>query len=250
MDLTSLTDAELYTRLVQPAGGETLPRWPGEEVQRSYTGRSGAQLLGLTRAFVARLAADGAFPPGWRGLDYGAGFGRIATAMLTEGGPDQLDLGDAWERALSLLRANGFRNRLIQVSDVLREGELDPDAYDVIYSVSVFTHLAEEPFWNNLSMLRRSLKPGGRLYFTVRHRDFLSNPSLPAPLAAEIAASLEAGTGFGFGASHAGRPTAHIYGDSIIEEDRLLEEGRQLFDELRALPPPPYPFQHLYVATR
>jgi SAM-dependent methyltransferase len=246
-DWGSLSDDELYGRLTAP-GGEP-PRWPGEDVQKRYTGRFGPGLVVLTRKFTAVLAADGAVRPGWRGLDYGAGFGRIAAVMLAEGGPEQLDLADAWDRSLDLLRAGGFRNRIRKTSDLLREGELPLDEYDLIYSFSVFTHLAEDAFWHNLAALRRSLRPGGRLYFTVRHEDFLGNAALPQEVRDALRASL-GGRGFGFAVSQRGAPTENIYGDSLIEEGLLRRECERRFGGLRALGPPPHPFQHLYVVDR
>lgn len=243
----ALSDDEAYARLTRPGGGP--PRWPEEDLQRRYTGRSGPGLVALTRRFTAMLASDGAFVPGWRGLDYGAGFGRIAAIMLAEGAPEQLDLADAWDRTIALLRAGGFQNRIHKTSDLLREGELPADAYDFIYSFSVFTHLAEDPFWHNLAALRRSLKPGGRLYFTVRHEDFLDNAALPLEVRDALRRSL-GDRGFGYAVSQKGAPTEDIYGDSLIEEGLLRRECEARFGGLRGLGPPPYPYQHLYAIAR
>ena len=73
--------------------GEPLPVWPSEQVQRHYTAGFGVNLMQRTKSFVDVIAKDGAFSrPDWRGLDFGAGWGRIASYLLTKGAPDQLDL--------------------------------------------------------------------------------------------------------------------------------------------------------------
>ncbi len=123
--------------------------------------------------FVETIEAAGALVPGWRGLDYGCGWGRIASVLLTRGTPEQLDLCDAWPQTLEILAQAGFPNRAFAVSEILAPGEIAPGEYDFIYAFSVFTHLRRDVFEQNLSALMAGLKPGGRLYATVRHADYL-----------------------------------------------------------------------------
>ena len=151
-----------------------LPAWPSEELQTKYTGIHGVRLMRSTLRFLDTLERDGAFArPDWRGLDYGCGWGRIASAMLSHGSPEQLDLCDAWPKTIDLLGEAGFANRVTTVSEVLKPGEIPAGAYDFIYAYSVFTHLRRDAFENNLRLLAQGLKPGGQLYFTVRHEDYM-----------------------------------------------------------------------------
>ena len=98
--------AALLERVGKPDG---LPAWSAEEIQKTYTGTSGLPLMQSTLRFVETLEHAGAFgTPGWCGLDYGCGWGRIASVLLTRGEPAQLDLCDAWPRTIALLRGAGF----------------------------------------------------------------------------------------------------------------------------------------------
>ena len=113
-------------------------------------------------------------------MDYGCGWGRIASVVLTKGGPQQLDLCDAWPETLTVLREAGFTNRILAASEVLKDGELEAGRYDFIYAYSVFTHLRMNAFLNNIRVLQRSLKPSGKLYITVRHADYMKRENAEA----------------------------------------------------------------------
>ena len=163
--------AEAILARVGAPGG--LPKWPAAEIQARYTGVSGLASMRSALRFVETLEAAGALAPGWRGLDYGCGWGRIATVLLTRGEPAQLDLCDAWPQTLEILAQAGFPNRAFAVSEILAPGEIPAGAYDFIYAFSVFTHLRQDVFEENFAALLTGLKPGGRLYATVRHADYL-----------------------------------------------------------------------------
>jgi 2-polyprenyl-3-methyl-5-hydroxy-6-metoxy-1,4-benzoquinol methylase len=195
--------------------GGDLPTWPEEALQKRYTGKFGLPLLQQTLDFVDMLDAQGAFAtPDWRGLDHGCGWGRIASVLLTRGRPDQLDLCDAWERSLALVRKAGFRNRIFLVSERLDERALGEQQYDFVYSYSIFTHLARPLVTPNILAIRNALRPGGTFFFTVRHEDFFdrvrSTPRDRAILARD---------GYWF------RPHAdkQVYGDAIFARSRIAE---------------------------
>jgi SAM-dependent methyltransferase len=154
-----------------PAG----PRWPDERTQLNYTGASGENLMKRTTDFAKILAANvpALLGRNWRGLDYGVGWGRIASVMTHFGDAMALDCVDAWAKSLELARACGLRNRMMETPALLGPTELGEGAYDFIYSYSIFTHLPKNLFINNLEVLFRALKPGGRLVFTVREPKFM-----------------------------------------------------------------------------
>jgi hypothetical protein len=171
----------LFARVGAPGG---LPTWPAPALQRQYNGVDGLPLMRRTLRFVEALEQVGAFEDGWKGLDYGCGWGRIASVMLTRGTPQQLDLCDAWPSTIGILQQAGFANRIFQVSEVLKDGEIEPAAYDFIYAFSIFTHLRQDAFENNLRVLLGGVKPSGKLYVTVRHDDYMQQAKArPADLA-------------------------------------------------------------------
>lgn len=162
---------ELLTR----AGDTHEVHWPDETTQRNYTGSSGQNLMQRTVDFVWVLqsqipALDRA---GWRGLDYGVGWGRIASLLRYFGGGAALDCVDAWEESIRLARDSGLDNRMTQVSAMLVPAELPDRGYDLIYAYSIFTHLPAENIVNNLTVLFDALRPGGKIVFTVREVKFL-----------------------------------------------------------------------------
>ena len=121
-----LTATEIYKMLSNRGEprDSAIPRWPSPDIQRKYVGLEGVEAVQRAMNFIDLLAEDGAFTPAWKGVDYGCGFGRIASLMLIEGNASQLDLCDAWPQALTLLESGGFKNERRLVSEQLREGEL------------------------------------------------------------------------------------------------------------------------------
>lgn len=189
------------------------PRWPEAEMQRRYAGGFGVALMQRTCKFIDVLAAEGAFQnPQWHGLDFGCGWGRIASVMLTRGAPSQLDICDAWQVSLDRARENGLQNRAFLVPDVLKDGSIPTGRYDFVYAFSIFTHLNGEAFRSGLTQLAAGLKPGGKLFFTVRHEDFFG------PMVEQVLA--EPGTTVGSsGIWHVPYPGREVYGETIFTRD-------------------------------
>jgi SAM-dependent methyltransferase len=221
----------LFARLGRPGG---LPGWPSEAVQKKYNGVAGLPLMRRTLRFVEALERDGALEGDWKGLDYGCGWGRIASVLRAKGAPRQLDLCDAWPKTLDLLEGAGFENRVFTVSEVLRADEIPAATYDFIYAFSIFTHLRRDAFENNLRRLAQGLKPSGKLYFTVRHADYL-----PRMKATRRDLAAFARNGFWFRRS-GGNP---VFGATVVERavlERMLPPGTLAYAGEIAL------CQHLY----
>jgi trans-aconitate methyltransferase len=208
-----LSVEEVFARI--GSGDPDVPSWPPEADQRRFTGGSGLALLRRAAGLVDMLDRDGAFAdPDWKGLDYGCGWGRIATYMLTRGTPEQLDMCDAWEGSLDLARKGRFSNHMFKVSDCLQPGEIAADRYDFIYALSIFTHLNREAVDTNIPRLCEGLKPGGSLYFTVRGLGFLEK-AIASGMAPEGSRLDE--TGFW----HITYPKRQAYGETVISEAYL-----------------------------
>jgi SAM-dependent methyltransferase len=233
---------QLYEALREGRAG---PRWPNENLQRMYAGTDSIPLLRRSLEFIRMLDEDGAFPPGWKGLDYGCGFGRFATLLLSKGTPEQLDMCDAWERTLRVLTNLGHGNRAFQVSELLEPGEIPPGSYDTILSFSVFTHLSSQGYAANLPVLMAALKPGGRFYFTVRHDEFIEHKY--ADRSAELHAALDK-EGFVFTDSGGNLGNEKVFGDMVITRGYLQPFVSEGF-ELRYLGLP-HTLQHVYVVDR
>jgi hypothetical protein len=232
-----LSPDDIYALLIDH--NNDLPVWPSEQVQRNYNQMMGPAAVRKTQRFIDILDEDGAFIPGWRGLDYGAGWGRIAALLLAKGSPQQLDLVDAWDRSLRLLEEGRFKNRCWKVSEVLEPGEIPENTYNFVYAFSVFTHLSPTAFWTNMQALRRSIKSPGTVYFTVRHLEFVEH-KYPDRID-EVSAAIES-EGFWWTPTQGNLGVEAVFGDTVVSERRL----RETLGTVDYLGHPPRQMQHVY----
>lgn len=169
------TRADLQSFGAKLLSSDTGVRWPDERTQLNYTGASGAELMRRTVDFVELLSrtVSNLGTAGWRGLDYGVGWGRIASVIGFFGSAQSLDCADAWQKSLDLASECGLQNEMKLVSAFLRRDEVPDNTYDFIYSYSIFTHLPDTHIVNNVAILVDALKPGGKLVFTLREPKFI-----------------------------------------------------------------------------
>ena len=234
-----LTFSQIYEGLMD---GRFGPRWPSEQLQKGYTGTLGVDLLRRAFMFVEMLEQDGAFSEeDWRGLDYGCGWGRFLSVLLSKGTPDQADGCDAWERTLQIISELNYDNRIFRVSELIEPGEVPNQAYDFVLSFSVFTHLAHKAFHHNIDALLPALKPAGNLYITVRHDEFVGHKYKDR--AGEIRGDL-ASNGIAFVDSGGNLGSAKVFGDTIVAKDYLRR-----FWNARYLGQP-HSLQHVYALSR
>jgi len=103
-------------------------------------------------------------------LDFGCGCGRVLRYWSehdgTVTGTDRDEAAVAWCRG-NLTFARALRNGLEPPLD------LPDDAFDLVYALSVFTHLTAELQTAWRDELRRVVRPGGRLLVTVHGRSYL-----------------------------------------------------------------------------
>jgi SAM-dependent methyltransferase len=215
-------------------------RWPAPETQRAYTGADGEVLLGRTVDFVEKLASvvPSLESDQWRGLDYGVGFGRIASLLSLFGSASQLTCVDAWQKSLNLARESGLMNPSFLVDASLKEGALPTGEYDFAYAYSIFTHLPDSIFVHNISRIVASLKPGGVFVFTVREPkfiDFLKRSNKFNPVRDELETA-----GYWFGNAQSAD-----YGDTVVTSDWIQKHlsGFGSIEMLGVLPSEP--FQHI-----
>ncbi len=161
---------QIYSGLIDGVFG---PRWPNEQIQRGYTGTNKVDLVRRAFSFIDIIGKDGAFVPGWKGLDYGCGWGRLLTVLLSRGSAQQADGCDAWSKTLDIISTLGFNNYIFKVPELLDNNSLPHNKYNFIISFSVFTHLSPAAIRGNIPPLLQGLKDAGNLYITVRHEEFI-----------------------------------------------------------------------------
>lgn len=149
-------------------------------------------------------------------MDYACGWGRFASLILKYGPPEQLDMADAWPKSVEFAQSSGYKNNILKVSELLKDGDLKENEYSFIISFSLFTHLNEDAVRHNLEMLARSLKPGGKVYFTVRHENFFDHKF--SEKAREYRGELAKNNGFWFKSSGGDQTQQGLFGDSVMSE--------------------------------
>lgn len=205
---------ELGMKLLQRSSGSEGPLWPDERTQLNYTGASNEVLMRRTIDFVELMHAQlPCLASGrWHGLDYGVGWGRIASLMTAFGDASQLDCADAWQKSLALARECGLKNRMIHTPAVLAPDSLASNSYDFVYSYSILTHLPAAHIINNVACLVESLKVGGKVVFTLREERFLGFLERSGKL--NVVDDRLADEGYWFGNAQ-----SDDYGDTVVTEE-------------------------------
>ena len=119
-------------------------------------------------AIVDLLGEDFSFE-GKRALDFGCGAGRTLKHFLPEAEGAELWGVDIDATSIDLLQETVCPPLHVMCSDYMPPLELDRNSFDLIWSISVFTHLTDSSIpW--LLELHRLLKPGAILIATFMGR--------------------------------------------------------------------------------
>jgi 2-polyprenyl-3-methyl-5-hydroxy-6-metoxy-1,4-benzoquinol methylase len=152
-----------------------LPAFPAVEIQERFTGAAGDQTMREAFAFYV-LVKDAQERYGRRPLrtilDFGCGWGRVTRLFTREVESQQLWGIDCMSSAIDICRSTNTHSRF-ELTDPLPPTTLAPEAFDLIYAYSVFSHLSEAAHLAWLEEFRRVLKPGGLLVVTTRPREFI-----------------------------------------------------------------------------
>ena len=153
---------------VRPADGLALP--PRRLMVRVAGTANGDWFLRSGRAGYDTIAAHVAVDESASILDFGCGCGRVLRYWRDHPGPvagsDRDDDAVAWCRrnlAFAHVERNGLEPPL----------PFADGAFDLVYALSVFTHLTEELQTAWRDELRRVLRAGGRLLATTHGRSYL-----------------------------------------------------------------------------
>lgn len=146
-------------------------RIPPEHLQIRVTGAAAGQFHSTGRRVaeqIAGLVARSGRPltSFQKILDFGCGPGRVISSIKDMHPAAELFGSDIDGEAIGWARAN-----LADVGDFRVNGPNPPlpfadETFDLIYSISIFTHLPEDMQHGMLAELRRILKPGGVLLTT------------------------------------------------------------------------------------
>lgn len=111
-------------------------------------------------------------------LDFGCGCGRTLRWLGDYAGTARLSGTDIDAQAVTFCKKK-FSSMCFTVNLPLPPLQYPDAHFDLIYSISVFTHLDEEYQFNWLTELKRIVKPGGIVLLSVHGQHCWS--SLPAP---------------------------------------------------------------------
>jgi SAM-dependent methyltransferase len=154
-----------------------LPKMADVEVQNSWTGTNGFQLLVQTCDFIKSLAFNyqkitGTGLNGGAVLDYGCGYGRMLRLMYYFTDPDKLWGIDPWDESIRICRSDRLAGNFA-VSDYLPTSlPVGECMFDAIYAFSVFTHTSERATKTALKTLRRYISPAGLCAITIRPKEY------------------------------------------------------------------------------
>jgi SAM-dependent methyltransferase len=201
-----------------------LPTMADAQVQLSWTGMQGAQLLVQTYDFVSRV--DYHYKNIAKGdikkssiLDFGCGYGRLFRFMYYFTDPENIWGVDPWDESIRICNDNRLLGNYL-ISDYLPENlPVGDRVFDLIYAFSVFTHTSERVTKLALKTLRDYVAPTGLCAITIRPREFWSRDPGYKPAAAVFERTHDV-TGFAF-APHQRAPVDGdiTYGDTSMTFD-------------------------------
>lgn len=243
----------IYTSVHEPVvDGVEMPRFPHGSIQRGYVGQADVEALHVAcnfHSYTTKWAEALGHPltPASKVLDFGCGWGRVQRVFWHEVDAQNLNGVDVDFSAVAVCRNLGVPGTFQTIAP---DGTLPfPDAsLDLVYAVSVFTHLSLKSADHWMAELHRAMKPGAVLSITVESREFLDRipamaaqkGSLRAELVgrfvdkqAELLADHDAGKFVFMPNGTGGVRDSEFYGDAVISETFFRERWGKLFS-LRA----------------
>jgi SAM-dependent methyltransferase len=156
--------------------GQTLPRFPPEQLQRNTTGLASEAALRQAYAFYenvceARRLAGSSLETHARVLDFGFGWGRIARCFMRDVRIEQIFGIDVDPEFVALTR-DLFDSTNFTDCQPFPPAPFPDAHFDLISAYSVFSHLSEDACQRWMSEFARILKPGGLVVCTTRDDSF------------------------------------------------------------------------------
>jgi len=146
---------------------------PPPGLARRVGGTEGEQFLAQGRrvqqTILASLPAEWSFA-GARVLDFGCGVGRVLRHFAAEAPAAELHGCDVDLQSIAWLREAFPPAFRVTTCERLPPLEYPDDGFDLIYAISIFTHLVDGEWEPWLRELQRVLKPDGVLLVTFHNR--------------------------------------------------------------------------------
>jgi len=105
-------------------------------------------------------------------LDFGCGCGRVLRALRAHAGSEaRLHGTDIDQEAIGWCQRHWSSIARFETNDALPPTRYADDSFDLVYSISIFTHLPEDMQFAWLEELQRIVKPGGLLVLTYHGKN-------------------------------------------------------------------------------
>jgi hypothetical protein len=186
-----------------PALSALLPRMADSDVQKSWTGADGRNLLRQTLTFI-RLVSQNfqsiTNQPLHQQpiLDFGCGWGRIIRLLYYFSDPSLIYGCDPWDKSIQICRDDRVLGNLALSEYLPHRLPFDRQQFDLILAFSVFTHLSELAAATALKVLSGALSERGLLVITIRPVEYWRiHKGLSAPDRAALEAE-HAARGFAY----------------------------------------------------
>lgn len=153
-----------------------FPSMASEKIQVSWTGRHGEALLGQSLAFIKTMVFGYAAITGKKIenasiLDYGCGWGRLIRLLYKFIAVENIYGVDPWDESIKICLKNGVKGNLA-ISDYVPRSLPFERQFDLIFALSVFTHLSEKTAQVVLNTLRKYIADDGLLVITIRPKEY------------------------------------------------------------------------------
>lgn len=179
--LSTLPLADFCSIIFQPpdthdALKRAIPGMPSAEMQRRWTGHSGAELLTKSCNILRLLQVCSyhmrAAPVSGTLLDYGCGWGRLTRLLAYFATPDTIYGVDPMRDSLDACRMQRVHGRFSLIPTKPESLPLDGATFDFGVAYSVFTHTPPNVTSAILTCLRRHVSRDGLLACTIRPIEF------------------------------------------------------------------------------
>ena len=154
-----------------------LPKMASQNVQQSWTGNYGVELLKQSLAFVRSISSNYAkfcykSLEGARILDFGCGYGRIARCMYYFTDTKNYFGLDPWDKSLDLCKQSGLGDNFYLSEYLPNKLPFSEKSFNLIFAFSVFTHLSEKATKKCLNTLIKYIEPQGIIVITIRPAEY------------------------------------------------------------------------------
>jgi SAM-dependent methyltransferase len=223
-----------------------IPGFPGDHgelAQRSFHEHAEIALRAVERALAGVGRSVGDFE---RLLDFGCGPGRLLRWLARHAGEVELHGTDIDADAIAWLQAH--HPQIPTTVNKFRPPLPYPEgSFDLLYSISVITHLEEDAQLDWLAEVRRALAPGGIAFLTVHgeraYRDFTTGDRVGAIGAGRISAHSLSDEGFFYEAAAPSRWNAlqfmddsESWGLAFHSPEYIHERWSPLFRSVEIVP--------------